>query len=312
MSSLPEFKRKRDESATVKNYGGAFSTSGMAAGRRNSDKQFSLSQFSLSGTQLVVMWSILAACFCAAFLFGLFAGREQGVAIALEEYQRQATRLPIVQPLSNLGSGEALPDIDQEIGRLASSADKRSGQQSVATGAAGADKVSDDAAEPAKTPADPASAADFSPESKITLRKKTENAETEQQGVEADSAAPVVRSGKPETPQTLSKDSISTNPDKVPGKISDGSGAREVSELAPGWYVQVGASREKEKAVELAQKLHSAGLNTLLGQAVVKKQRFYQVLLGPHDNKQKAEVAKSKAVNSAKLSVSPFLKRISG
>lgn len=49
--------------------------------------------------QVVVMWSVIAGSMVMVFLFGLYAGREQGLRRAFEEYGGEAVRLAVANPI---------------------------------------------------------------------------------------------------------------------------------------------------------------------------------------------------------------------
>ena len=49
--------------------------------------------------QVVVMWSVIAGTMVMVFLFGLYAGREQGLRRAFEEYGGEAVRLAVANPI---------------------------------------------------------------------------------------------------------------------------------------------------------------------------------------------------------------------
>lgn len=55
----------------------------------------------LKPQQLLVMWSIIAGCLVVAFLFGYYAGRTEGIKVALNNFDSSeiAGRLPISRPI---------------------------------------------------------------------------------------------------------------------------------------------------------------------------------------------------------------------
>ena len=68
-------------------------------------------------SQLVVLWSVLAGTMVMVFLFGIFAGREQGLKTALDEQKSPSVRVPIarVSAPGNLGIDPAAQVIGEGV-----------------------------------------------------------------------------------------------------------------------------------------------------------------------------------------------------
>lgn len=70
----------------------------------------------ISFGQVVVLWAVLAGMMVMVFIFGLHAGREQGLSRALEQSEAEAVRLPIARPIPEADqSGSILPS-DRDSG----------------------------------------------------------------------------------------------------------------------------------------------------------------------------------------------------
>ena len=71
--------------------------------------------FRLTGSQVIVLWSIMAGLLIMCFLFGFYAGRQQGLKVAFEQYSGQAARIPIVDPVASQHSvNRLLPDVSEK------------------------------------------------------------------------------------------------------------------------------------------------------------------------------------------------------
>ncbi len=64
-------------------------------------------------SQLVVLWSVLAGTMVMVFLFGIFAGREQGLKTALDEQKSPSVRVPIarVSAPGNIGVDSSVTNL---------------------------------------------------------------------------------------------------------------------------------------------------------------------------------------------------------
>ena len=85
-------------------------------GHRTSKQSSATSSgFRLTGSQVVVLWSIMAGLLVMCFLFGFYAGRQQGLKVAFEQYSGQAARIPIVDPVASQHSvNRLLPDVSEK------------------------------------------------------------------------------------------------------------------------------------------------------------------------------------------------------
>ena len=65
----------------------------------------------LTISQVLVLWSVVAGVMVLVFFFGLYAGREQGLEAALEEYRQFGARIPIANPqaISDARSNSSTP-----------------------------------------------------------------------------------------------------------------------------------------------------------------------------------------------------------
>ena len=83
---------------------GSFATSSAAA-RAESERLGQRWQIRLELGQVVILWSVLLGTMVMVFMFGLHAGRDQGIRQALEEYGTEAVRLPLAQAVAPSGDG---------------------------------------------------------------------------------------------------------------------------------------------------------------------------------------------------------------
>ena len=305
--SLPTFERQQNTG-----------TAGTAASRSGTDGAMHQASgkspwlLKLSLPQVVVMWSVLAGTLAMSFLFGMYAGREQGLSSALEEYRGQAVRIPVAQPLaSSEDSQEVLAALDEINAASGTSAEVPSIPSS------GPSAGSETAGQPEF---------DFSPESKLSL--------SEAQGVKATTEAKVpkvdpkdlevfkqeiesAKSSQTKAVKPAAKTSKITLPPQTSAeKIEPVRQPIDTQRLAPltipksGWYVQVAAARSHVQASKVYIKAEKAGLKMVLERAKVRGQDYYRVIIGPYPDREAAVTAragiKAKGVSRAE----PFLKRV--
>ena len=315
-SSLPTFERQAHHESSPESY---------AAASHGADREPpSRWNLHLSLSQVIVMWSVLCGTLVMAFLFGMYAGREQGLSSALEEYSAQAVRIPVAQPLA------AREDSHQVLAALGEmGAQSRNSAEVSATG-----KPTD----PETTTAE--AEFDFSPESKLSLapvdndiaakKSASKGATSATVGQTVPPIAPIVaKASTTETPTTSDtsmakskKEPIEKPKKKVEQPQAEAKkpikteASPEKTSLAPlsrpkiGWYVQVAAARSHAQASQVYFRADKAGLAATLEQAEVRGQNYFRVIIGPYQSRQQALDAipsvKKKRISRAQ----PFLKRV--
>ena len=263
-------------------------------------------QYSFTIGQLIVSWSVCAGLMAATFFFGLYAGKERGMQLALEEQARLALRVPLPErPVPDVGPlGKALE---------AQKATDNSSQQPVKL-AAGSETPANEAIK--KTPKQsiatlPATSVAAPPSSKSVVANVKMPAETiadrvkrtEVAKAEAPKQKPIRGVEKPKPtpkPKAKAKPVGAAAPTKVAISKS----------VKSGYYVQVSAKRSPEAAQKLAGSLSGAKYGVSIEQTKVSGKQFYRVLVGPYKS---AKLAKSRQKRLVQAGLSPknsFVKRV--
>lgn len=233
-----------------------------------SDSESTYRGFSLSFSQVAILWSLMAGLLLMSFLFGFYAGREQGLRVAFEQYSGQAVRIPIAGPIASASSSHnATPS-------PAVSDASRTGST---VGAA------DDEVE-----------FDFSPSSKLSASA----------GVASSGEAEVVQPSTQEKPAPA----VVASEQSKPLSLQE---VRPVSSLAPGWYIQVAASKTRDDADVIAAKMKAHDYQAAVEVAEVGGQQYFRVLVGVFDSRAAAEQARLLLAKKKLSSAVPFLKKIS-
>ena len=241
--------------------------------------------FSLS--QVVVMWSVIAGTMIGVFMFGLFAGREQGLKQALEAQERFAMRLPLTdEGIAPTSVTEIVPTVVQPV------------------------PVAVQTPAPVVTPTilpntvAPSVESPPAPEARSTVVEKAQPAveQTVTKAKEASVPTPPTAVKEPTKdkvkPTTTAK---ITQPDQTrPSKGAP----------IPGWYVQVAAAKSLDEADRFVTKLRAGGLKVHLEETSIKNSKYYRVMSGPYTSQNGAQAAQKK-IRDAKISTStPFTKRV--
>jgi len=262
----------------------------------------------LSLGQLLVLWSVVAGTMLMVFLFGLYAGREQGVQAALEGSSGEAMRLPVANdagalkadtsPLASLSDAPSAAPIDTEAHKVSETAPSIAHDEAPAT----APKDSEIALaglNPEKTGTSSApvkaEVQDSALGNKVEKVAKATVLETKPSSAEiATESAPALSSEK-----LLTK----AEKNEAPKTVRAGS-------LSPGWYLQVAAARTSKEATGIGRKLRAAGLAAVVESAEVKGAAYYRVVLGPYASKDAAWNMRKAALASNAAKGEPFLKQV--
>ncbi len=83
---------------------------------------------------------------------------------------------------------------------------------------------------------------------------------------------------------------------------------REV--LPKGWYAQVAAPKQGRDAEHLAAKLNSGGFPVLIEKASVRGEQYFRVLVGPEENRQRAQILVQQLKGESFIRGEPFLRLV--
>lgn len=322
-----------------------------AAGRAMPQKRLDR-EINLSFGQLIVAWSVTAGMMVAVFLFGLYTGREQGLKQAMEEKGQADLRLPITGLAQTGGdSGQAARDLntqamltaslspqavasnketaqEADFSALAKATEKRNlvdDSQLGFSGKAAALPNLGDAATKGKTLAAEAprgadaARARLTEDGKITETQATIRQEDTGTDDQADGVAlsikqleAKVRDGEVPLRSSEKTSSSSLAREVKDTKSKDITPLRLVSELNPGWYIQVYAANSKKEAQELSGKLGKIGLGakTKVQLAKVNKAQYFRVMVGPFKNQSEAQTNQKKISSNRIARGTPFVRRI--
>lgn len=71
--------------------------------------------FQMTGSHVVVLWAAICGIMIMVFLFGLYAGRNQGVEYALNNYGQEAVRMPVAKAVAPSGADNETVNVAQQI-----------------------------------------------------------------------------------------------------------------------------------------------------------------------------------------------------
>ncbi len=244
-------------------------------------------QFSFTLGQLVISWSICAGLMAATFFFGLYAGKERGMQLALEEQARLALRVPLPErPLADVGPlGKAL-----EMSKEAPTA-----------------------ATPPTVMPKSSLAALSAEKASAPIEAKSGNAESKSKTIAQHvKASKSTEAEAPKQKPIRALESTSA-PKKVAAKPKQPAAPKVVisSKVTSGYYVQVSAKRSPDSAKQMAQKLAGADYGVAVEQAKVSGKQFYRVLVGPYKTAQAAKSRQKRLIKAGLSPKSAFVKRVS-
>lgn len=343
-------------------------------------------QMRLSLGQVIVLWSVIGGTMLMVFMFGLHAGREQGLKQALEDHAPDAVRLPIAQavPPAETGGTIALamndaarassatasgggadaspesravaaPPAADAAGRVAESellALEKPRSQAAAAGSAEIDFTKPPAAALGASEARPAGRPlldIFSNAGSRTARPAesgtegstgdgtTARAALMHPSEDASGSKPLAaieeqkkeRSDRKDAKEAALKEKEQKKAARLAAQtaaaraaatknapVATKSAAPERAKSAgrsgvrPGWYLQVAAAKTSDEAKGMMRKLQSAGLQPQLEEAVVGRNRYYRVVVGPFPSKDAAAERRA-SVRAVRAAVGePFVRKI--
>lgn len=218
----------------------------------------------------------------AVFLFGLFAGREQGISYALASQ----TDSPVKFPITDLPSDEAQGGL-KPIDRVDSEFVKT--PELIDSSAPDSKKVSDKKAAGALKNSQVGSKLKLS---EVRLPEKLKSVERKKKAVEK---------------AKKSKSSIDT---VSPLDLAKAGRVVLTPKPEAGWYVQMIAANTEREAAEVVSKLEVREFKTSVQGAEVNGFRYLRVMVGPYQTKGLADKAQSSLEAHSLVSAPPFVKKI--
>lgn len=291
----------------------------------------------LSAFQLIVGWMGIGILMFLVFLFGLYAGRKQGVELALEEQSTPRLRLPVTDARHRLDAkldesrGEGVVKEDRfdfgavtqvevlpEKNRLDSRGTLvQPASESPAAGFVG--KTTGELLKDGIPKADqPKSGSLLESIAKIEIspdlqepkpkkvEDKNESAKSAKTALEVPKTADVT--SQPALTITASKEMKAVS--KNTAQVADlGAEKKTVLPSVGGnLYVQAAAPESFEQAQGLISRLKAKGIMAAVRDAKVNGKLRYRVLVGPFSSKEAALAAKTQVTRSGVVKGEPFLK----
>lgn len=248
--------------------------------------------------QVVVLWALTGGLLLAAFLFGVFAGRRQGVQIALDSYGREGLRLPIVNPVSpDTESREVYQGISQPQGAATRVAPENEQKVDFSTKTS-LTALQQSAAEPAaSTKADAKEKPTAAPRSASTPAVSPESGVAVFGNASLSKDAKGASAAEAKSSETTS---VASSPTSNPEKIA----------LGEGWYVQVAAAKTLAESVTLTNKLKALNYAAKLDEAHVKDVTYYRILVGPYPSRETSMDVREKISRARVSRGEPFIRAI--
>lgn len=286
-------------------------------------------QLRLSLGQVIMLWSLLAGLMVAVFLFGLFAGREQGLQTALSGQDVQTVRLPIAMDVAKqedslsatfdpaqktlnppAAAQPAAPSENSEFDFGAAVEQAKNAAANEAAPSAAAPEV---AAEEEEAPT--AALEDSEP---LTIPQHAAEPEVLKPEVPPAAVAPKVElAAKTPAPTKVPEKAVVKPVEKPkapePKKVAEPKvekPAPTVTNARAGWYVQLAAARTKEEAKSIQLRLAAKSYPAIVQEADVNGATYYRVLVGPYAAKNRAQAEQHKIQGLQLTSGTPFLKFI--
>ncbi len=282
--------------------------------------------------QIVLIWILTLALLSLSFSFGYGAGRAEGFRRAIASYSRDAVRMPIVRPLTPPGLS---PDaIVEKAGTEQLAA-------SVLEPPAGIPKAG---SSPLDEPIIDFKTSDSLP--RLPTAKETTSEEQKVGKLSpAQSDAPMGLKSKPAL-SDVANNSTADKPIEPKGKAVYSLGPEKPVAIIPakkdmqpepvaprppvptverpkpkpetetpaqgklksGWYVQAAAAKSKGEADELISKLRKSGVSAFIQSAVVRKNLYFRVVIGPFPAKNDARQVEQKVRALGLSKGDPFLR----
>lgn len=289
-------------------------------------------QIRLTMGQVVLMWGIMAIVMVLVFFFGLYAGREQGLKLALEEQGTPTLRAPLTREPTGIGSAESKSEPATAINRDSTfdfsraesvAAEAATAQQPPSSGLTGKsanellgrvdstsskinEKKIDETIEPAfQEPASVKNPIVTAQVEKPTIelgQKRVQSPVLEDEDLEniakpAKIEPPLAK--KPNTREIAAQ----TKPEKPIAEVT------RTAAVAHGWFIQLSAPSSRADADSMVRQVRGRGVDKLsVQEAKVKGLVHFRVLIGPFKSRAEAEAAQRAAAKKSSIASGAFIK----
>lgn len=282
--------------------------------------------------QVLLLWAALAVAMLVVFLFGFHRGRDDGLAIAFEEYSEQTVRLPVVQPVAPPAGQTAavsqkaqasvgVSSPEQALASAGPAARDKNGKEvqfDFSSNKAGVVAAEQGKREPTanevaalvdKKAAEKAASAGIASKPALELFSGEAAAGAEKQrqiaklaaGTEAPRDRQVEGPAKMTAPVTAGAASASAVPAQEPQPSTN---------VVSGWYIQASATQVPAEASGSIRKLQRAGYQATIEKAQIRDRTYLRVLAGPYPDRESASRAKDKLSKAGVVSGVPFIKYV--
>jgi len=270
----------------------------------------------LSLPQLIATWAAVGVMFILVFIFGLYAGRNQGVELALEEQSTPRLRLPVPDRRVSEAKEQKLEPTPQEdkfdfsnVGEVITPPKAEQGNSPSSFASTPAEtlieaKVAEVPAVPNKLEEKPTPSQTLS--ERMTLSESIASVEISpvlQKTVEKPAAAPAPVVQKPERTERV------VAPAKVEKAKLEKPTPPAASSGKSGYYVQVSAPDSMSQAQLLVSRLKGKGIVAAIRDVEVGGKLRYRVLVGPYSSNETATAAKNQVSRSGVVTGQPFVKK---
>lgn len=251
----------------------------------------------LSLAQLLVLWTVVAIAMLAVFFTGLYAGRDQGLKIALEEHGAPAIRFPVAAVIAEKADLSPPSGIINPLAKLTDSPAQQS------SSADGNERLAFDFTTVSK----PAAVASSSAPAIGETNSSQQNSATKRTEVPGSQESSKV---SPHEPPMVAK-AQQHSADLKDGRASPTRGKIPSTTELPvpkGWFVQLAATDSKVEAIQLASRLKSSGTQAVVREAKVADSQYYRVLVGPYSSKESADKSMKQLLKLKVSKGQPFVK----
>jgi cell division septation protein DedD len=273
---------------------------GLFASNRNRGEQGSVRwELRITFGQIVLLWVALALAMLTVFLFGFHRGRDDGLAIAFEEYSEQTVRLPIVQPVAT-SSREGDAGAATNSVKAQNSLGVSQLEQGSTSGQSSKDKAAKE------------------PQFDFSSNKATVSAEQAKREPSANELAALLdKKQNPKEPTAglsskptleLFSGEMNAGAEKQKQITKLGGENQPAGGISTGWYIQAAATQVSAEASGSIRKLQRAGYPTVVEKAQIRDRTYLRVLVGPYPDKEGALKAKDKLARAGAVSGVPFVK----
>ena len=274
--------------------------------------------------QIAFLWLSMILLMFVVFVFGVQAGRNQGVSTALEEYSEQAVRLPVAQPLALAENGNDTFSGSVESALAAGSrtnaktspvqlknesqaAPQYDFSASKNSPAVRIEEAQESEAEQSLTPGEVAAGFGAKPAGEIAREPAADQNQTEVKKPDVIKTTveekPVKEKERAKHESTARALAPVTKPEpEKPAK------PLENTELSGGWYVQVAATGAESEAQTLAGRISRLKVPYVVERARIGSRTFFRVVAGPYSTKEQANAVKERVKKSNAVKGEPFLK----